>query len=67
MLEDSAQHAEARDLSEFLEGFARDMHEPFYRDYVRDDLAALVTECGFEVCATERAWLSKVVTATRPG
>ena len=64
--EDSAQHAEAADLSEFLEAFAGDMHEPFYLDYVRDDLAGLFEGAGFELCGVERAWLAKVVTGRRP-
>jgi ubiquinone/menaquinone biosynthesis C-methylase UbiE len=66
VLEDSAQLAEARDLEVFLEGFAAQMHEPFYRDYVRDDLAALAAEAGFSVESTERAWLAKVVSARKP-
>lgn len=64
--EDSAQFAEAADLSEFLEAFARDMHEPFFHDYVRQDLAALTERAGFEVRTVERAWLAKVVTGIRP-
>ena len=64
--EDSAQHAEAADLSEFLEAFAADMHEPFYLDYVQDDLALLAEKEGFEVSAVDRAWLAKVVTSRRP-
>lgn len=66
VLEDSAQLAEAEDLSPFLEGFAAQMHEPFYRDYVRDDLASVVQGAGLAVEGTERAWLAKVVTARRP-
>lgn len=66
VLEDSAQLAEARDLGFFLEGFATQMHEPFYRDYVRDDLAAVASDAGFAVGRTERAWLAKVVSARRP-
>ncbi len=62
VVEDSAQLAEARDLALVLEGFATQVHEPFYRDYVRDDLAALVVEAGLEVADVQRAWLSKVVT-----
>ncbi|MFP8877321.1 MAG: class I SAM-dependent methyltransferase [Myxococcota bacterium] len=64
--EDSAHHAEAADLSEFLEAFASDMHEPFYLDYVQDDLALLAEKEGFEVRAVDRAWLAKVVTGRRP-
>jgi ubiquinone/menaquinone biosynthesis C-methylase UbiE len=64
VVEDSAQLAEARDLAFFLQGFAAQVHEPFFRDYVRDDLAALIAdEAGLDVAGVQRAWLSKVVTA----
>ena len=49
-----------------LDGFAADMHEPFYRDYVRDDLAAILAEAGLRVASVERCWLSKVVEARKP-
>ena len=66
VIEDSAQLAEAADLAVFLESFASQMHEPYYRDYVQDDLAALVTEAGLRVGRVDRAWLAKVVDARRP-
>lgn len=64
---DSAQQREASDLSVFLEGFGVDMHEPFYRDYVRDPLEDLLADAGFELRRSERAWLTKVVEASAPG
>jgi ubiquinone/menaquinone biosynthesis C-methylase UbiE len=67
VIEDSAQHAEARDLAVFLEAFAADMHEPYYRDYVNDDIAGLLTEAGLDVGDVHRAWLAKVVSARKPG
>jgi ubiquinone/menaquinone biosynthesis C-methylase UbiE len=67
VVEDSAQLAEASDLAFFLDGFAGDMHEPFYRDYVRDDLAGILAEAGLEVAPAERCWLSKVVAAKKSG
>jgi len=66
VLEDSAQLAEAGDIAFFLSAFAKQMHEPFYRDYVKDDAAALVESAGLSVSRVERAWLSKVVVAERP-
>ena len=66
VLEDSAQLAEAEDLAYFLSAFAKQMHEPFYRDYVKDDVAALAASAGLSVSSVERAWLSKVVVAERP-
>lgn len=66
VLEDSAQLAEAADLAIFLESFASQMHEPYYRDYVQDDLAELVAEAGLRVGDVERTWLAKVLTARKP-
>jgi ubiquinone/menaquinone biosynthesis C-methylase UbiE len=66
VLEDSMQPADAGDLAFFADRFADDMHEPFYRDYLRDDLAALTTEMGFSGPITEPAFLSKVVATRRP-
>ena len=67
VFEDSAQPREAADLDFFLTGFSAQMHEPFYRDYLRDDLELLAEDVGFEVGDTRRAWLSKVVEAESPG
>lgn len=66
VIEDSRQLSDAGDLDLFLERFPEDVHEPFYRDYLRDDLAEGLAEVGFVVDATERAHLSKVVSAHRP-
>ena len=67
VIADSAQLAEARDLAPFLRSFAAMMHEPYYAGYLRDDLEGICAEAGLEVQATERAWLSKVVTGRAPG
>lgn len=66
VIEDSLQPKDAGELGIFLERFPDDMHEPFYRDYLRDDLAEGLAEAGFLVHGTERAFLSKVVSAHRP-
>lgn len=66
VIEDSLQPQDAGELGIFLERFPEDMHEPFYRDYCRDDLAVGLAEAGFQVHGTERAFLSKVVSAHRP-
>jgi ubiquinone/menaquinone biosynthesis C-methylase UbiE len=66
VVEDSLQPQDAGELGVFLERFPDDMHEPFYRDYLHDDLAAGLGQAGFHVHGTERAYLSKVVSAHRP-
>jgi len=66
VIEDSAQLAESPDLAPFLGRFAVDFHEPFYEEYLRDDLADALREVGFENIRVERAFVSKVVVAHRP-
>ncbi len=65
VIEDSAQLAESGELAFFLGRFAAEFHEPFYRDYVRDDLAAAITEAGLRVESVESHFVSKVVVARK--
>jgi ubiquinone/menaquinone biosynthesis C-methylase UbiE len=67
VLEDSAQPADSPELAGVLADFPRDFHEPFYRDYLEDDLAALARESGFVVDVVEPQLVAKVVTAHKPG
>jgi ubiquinone/menaquinone biosynthesis C-methylase UbiE len=66
VLADSVQSSDGGDITYFLERFSSDMHEPFYRDYLRDDLAGLLAEHGFEVVGEEDAFLAKIVSARVP-
>jgi ubiquinone/menaquinone biosynthesis C-methylase UbiE len=64
---DSVQRSDAAEIVYFLERFQRELHEPFYRDYIGDDLAAALRESGFDVdIEGGAAYLTKVVAATRP-
>ena len=63
VIEDAAQLSEAPDLRVFLENFAASMNEPFFADYLGDDLGAAIADAGFAVQSVERAFLSKVVSA----
>lgn len=66
VLEDSAQYAESEEVAFFLERFPEDFHEPFYRDYLKDDLAAMVREAGAQVRSVEPVFVAKVVVAQKP-
>jgi len=66
VLEDSAQIAESPELETVLRQFPRDFHEPFYADYLEDDLAAMLAAQGFELAAVEPHLVAKVVVARRP-
>ncbi|MBE9028671.1 class I SAM-dependent methyltransferase [filamentous cyanobacterium LEGE 11480] len=63
---DSIQLDDSPLLSPMMEGFARTFHEPFYRDYVRDDLAARFARAGFEVVETQMHYMSKYLVGRKP-
>ena len=66
VIEDSAQLAESAEIASALRAFPAEFHEPFYADYLEDDLAALLAEVGFEVESSEPQFVAKVVIARRP-
>ncbi|HJL20386.1 MAG TPA: methyltransferase domain-containing protein [Sandaracinaceae bacterium LLY-WYZ-13_1] len=67
VIEDSAQYADAEELRVFLDRFPEDFHEPFYRDYLKDDLAAPLAEAGFERVEVEPVFVAKLLVARKPG
>ncbi len=66
VIEDSAQLSDSPELADILAAFADDFHEPFYRDYLEDDLATMLAEAGFVVESSEPHLVAKVVVARRP-
>jgi ubiquinone/menaquinone biosynthesis C-methylase UbiE len=66
VIEDSAQLAESSEIASALQAFPAEFHEPFYADYLEDDLAELLREVGFEVESSEPQFVAKVVVARRP-
>lgn len=66
VLEDSCQRSDSPELGPALDRFGRDFHEPFYSDYLEDDLARLLVDTGFELESESVAFVSKVVEARRP-
>ncbi len=66
VIEDSAQPSDSPELATVLAGFPAEFHEPFYRDYLGDDLASLLAEAGLVVDSVEPHLVAKVVTARRP-
>ena len=63
VIEDSAQLADSPELEPVLHGFPADFHEPFYEDYLADDLAAAFAGEGFFVQSSEPYLVAKVVVA----
>ncbi len=67
VIEDSAQLADSAAIEPALRAFPREFHEPFFDDYLEDDLAALFTEAGAVVTSSRPHLVSKVVVARKPG
>ena len=63
---DSAQLADSADIADALYSFPATYHEPYYKSYLRDDLAAVMDECGFEVETSVPHLVSKVVVGRKP-
>lgn len=67
VLVDSVQERDAAALAYFLRRFQREMHEPFFAEYLTDSLEDLASEVGLErEGPTLDAYLSKVVAARVP-
>lgn len=64
---DSLQWGDEPGYDGLLESFPARFHEPYFEDYLGDDLAALFSSAGLEVEAKQRGFLSKVVVARRAG
>jgi ubiquinone/menaquinone biosynthesis C-methylase UbiE len=63
---DSLQLRDAPELSHEIETFPERFHEPYYRSYVEEDLAARVADAGLRVRDTSLAFLTKIVVAEKP-
>ncbi|MFN8845616.1 MAG: class I SAM-dependent methyltransferase [Bdellovibrionales bacterium] len=58
-LVDSLQWDDNPELNWALDLFPRDFHEPFYKNYIKNPLASLVSDAGFELVSESQAFLSK--------
>ena len=65
VIEDSAQLSESGQLAFILGRFSSEFHEPYFKGYLRDDIAEALAETGFEVERTETHFVSKVVVARK--
>ncbi len=61
VLVDSIQSGDVPAYDGLLEYFPVAFHEPYYADYVRQDLAALFAEAGFRVESVEIAYFSRIM------
>ncbi len=65
VIEDAAQLVDSAVIETALREFPREFHEPFFDDYLKDDLAAILEEVGFASVASETHLVARVVTARK--
>ena len=65
VLADSVQLADAPQFRPAMENFRRMFHEPYYRDYISDDIDARLTAAGFKAVRAESHLMTRVWTATK--
>jgi ubiquinone/menaquinone biosynthesis C-methylase UbiE len=65
LIKDSIQVTDSANLAIFMMKFAEDYHEPYYQDYIQNDLASLLQEIGFEIESIELHYVSKVFVARK--
>ena len=63
---DSLQLGDEPAFDGLLDLFPAAYHEPYYADYVRQDVAALFAAAGLRPVGKARAHMSKVVVAAKP-
>ena len=66
VIADSVQLADSPQFSTVMENFRRVFHEPYYRDYISDDIEARLKAAGFEAVVAESHFMTRVWTARKP-
>lgn len=63
---DSIQASDFPEFKVILENFSQMFHEPYYRNYIQDDLVHRLETAGFTDVQTETHFMSKYWTARKP-
>ena len=66
VLADSVQLADSPAFEPVMDNFRRAFHEPYYRDYIGDDINARLTAAGFSGIRAESHLMTRVWSATKP-
>ena len=66
VLADSVQLADSPQFEVAMDNFRRMFHEPYYRDYIGDDIDARLSAAGFSGIRGQSHLMTRVWTATKP-
>jgi len=67
VLADSVQLGDSPEFSVIMENFRRVFHEPYYRDYISDDIKARLKAAGFGAIKAESHLMTRVWAAQKAG
>tara|TARA_B100000900_G_scaffold225055_1_gene191023 strand:+ start:1503 stop:2558 length:1056 start_codon:yes stop_codon:yes gene_type:complete len=65
VLADSIQIIDSPNFINIMEGFYKNFHEPFYCDYIKDDIDSRMGEIGFNKIITKSFFMTKVWSALK--
>jgi ubiquinone/menaquinone biosynthesis C-methylase UbiE len=65
VLADSIQLADSPQFTPVMDNFRRGFHEPYYRDYIGDDIEARLATAGFEAITAETHFMTRVWSARK--
>ena len=65
VLADSIQLQDSPEFEVAMDNFRKAFHEPYYRDYIGDDIPARLQSAGFELTSAETHFMTRVWTARK--
>ena len=65
VIADSIQIIDSPDFIQIMENFHKTFHEPFYYDYINDDITSKIKEIGFKNIKSNSFFMTKVWSALR--
>ena len=65
VIADSIQISDSPDFIQVMENFHKSIHEPFYSDYIREDITAKIKEIGFNNVNSKSFFMTKVWSAIK--
>jgi ubiquinone/menaquinone biosynthesis C-methylase UbiE len=63
---DSIQLQDSPELEQIMSGFFKNFHEPYYREYIHDDMSKRFLDAGFEDVSMETCFFSNYWLARKP-
>ncbi len=66
VLADSIQISDSPKFSSLLDNFPKIFHEPYYKDYINDDIEKRLHSSGFTGVTAQSHFMTRVWTATKP-